>query len=183
MGKGISSSVRFAAWMPASRAVPTTSPLRESPRATAARGLGRHPQDRLGAGASLGRLLVPHVDHPGGPLLVEMREIGQGPGPPSPTPRGRYRALHPAALLAVPVTSTSRFQIGASALIRSIASRAPEKASLAMGGRDRDDHARLARAGRGRSGARRPPQPARGARRTRGGSRRSSRSAISRYAS
>ncbi len=33
---GISSAVRFAAWMPASRAVPMTSPFGASPRATAA---------------------------------------------------------------------------------------------------------------------------------------------------
>jgi len=61
-----------------------------------------------------------------------------------------------------PDPSTSRFQIGASALIRSIASRAAGKGLLAMGGGGGDDHAGLPerhRAGAVLGGGRLEPVP------------------------
>src|ERR1700749_5048247 len=56
--RGMSSEVRLAAWIPAIRATPMTSPLGDL-----GRGLGRDADGRPRPGAPLGGGLVGHVDH------------------------------------------------------------------------------------------------------------------------
>ena len=77
---GISSPVRLAAWMPAIRATPSTSPLGASPAADAlGRGRG-HAHDGAGDGAPRGDLLGADVDHPRGALGVEVGEVAHQAG-------------------------------------------------------------------------------------------------------
>ena len=160
---GISSPVCLAAWMPASRASPSTSPLGASPRSTA----------RAAVAGTCARALAP------------ARRARVASLPPTSTIRARparrggsgarrslgaapasRRAAAPATGVArdrpLPCSSRSRFQIGASRLdpVDDLA-RAGE-GFLAVGRGDGDDHARLAQRRRCRRGARRPPRTGRG---------------------
>ena len=71
---GISSSVRLAAWIAASRATVVTSPLGASPAATRAAASRRHPHDGAGARPARGLVLGRDVDHPGVARRVEVGE-------------------------------------------------------------------------------------------------------------
>ena len=71
---GISSSVRLAAWIAASRATVATSPFGASPGGDARRGLGRHPHDGAGARPARGLVLGADVDHAGVARGVEVGE-------------------------------------------------------------------------------------------------------------
>ena len=85
---GISSSVRLAAWMPASRATPSTSPFGPCPLSTARAVALRHPQPCPGARDPLAAVLAADVDHPRPSLLVEMRQAPLAHAL-APEPRGR----------------------------------------------------------------------------------------------
>ena len=71
---GIHSSVRLAAWIAASRAVPMTSPFGASPASDRGGGLRRHPHDRARDRDAIGLRLGADVDHVRPALGVEMRQ-------------------------------------------------------------------------------------------------------------
>ena len=80
---GMRSAVRLAAWMPATRATASTSPLVIAPRATSevVSGFMKHPAP--GDGPAVRGLLGRDVDHAGPAQRVEVGEADVGHGPES----------------------------------------------------------------------------------------------------
>ncbi len=78
--RGISSEVRLAAWMPAIRATPITSPLGASPAATACAVAGVTRTTELRHRPALGGGLLAHVHHPRPARGVEMGQLGAHAG-------------------------------------------------------------------------------------------------------
>src|SRR5579872_3054416 len=134
---GISSSVRLAAMMPATRAVPSTSPFGASPAFTAS-AVSRETRTVARACGATAHLLSTHVHHPRLPLRVEVREPslragerrGAGRRYPRHFARGAVRAL-----LALPQRRLALDAVDDRPCTR--------KGFGAMRRRDRDDHARL----------------------------------------
>ena len=70
--------VCLAAWIPATRATASTSPLVMAPEAIRDGGLGLHVDPAAGDGPPVARLLGGDVDHPGPSERVEVGELGRG---------------------------------------------------------------------------------------------------------
>ena len=75
---GISSPVRLAAMIPASRATSRTSPLAIRRSMTRASVAGCKPDAAAGPRGPERHLLVRDVDHPARSALVEVRQLGHG---------------------------------------------------------------------------------------------------------